>query len=81
MSAEDIQFKLKSYSHQEYNQPHFTDFAKIRERLAKCLDPFDRPRRLKRVQKDESFPLPEWLIQAAGDGRLPRSWLTGTYDV
>jgi len=81
LSPEGIRSKLQSYSHQEFNVPHYTDLENIRRRTSACVDPFDRhdyPTR--RLKEDESPRVPEWLTKAAGEGLLPRYWLTGVYD-
>jgi len=40
--ADFISNKLKNYTHQEYNQPKFTDISMIKERINKSKDLFDR---------------------------------------
>lgn len=39
----EIANKIKSFAHQEYNKPEFTDHDKIIERISKGVDLFDRP--------------------------------------
>lgn len=42
-SPEEIAVKIKSFSHQEYNQPQFTSIQAINERMNKGRDLFERP--------------------------------------
>jgi hypothetical protein len=42
MSTEDIQRKIKSFSHTEFDLPHITDTAEIRRRIHEGLDVFSR---------------------------------------
>lgn len=43
MTPELISEKIKSFSHQEYNKPEFTDTVAITDRILKKMDLFDRP--------------------------------------
>jgi len=43
MSAEQIANKIRSFSHQEYNTPDFTDPKAISDRIRDYKDLFDRP--------------------------------------
>lgn len=42
MTPEEIQNKIKTFAHQEYNDIRYTDVEKIKERLENLQDPFDR---------------------------------------
>ena len=69
---EGISKKIKSYSHSEYNKPEFTDEKKIKERIKKRIDIFDRDYKYKKVDLDDTFPkyilenlskYSNWIIQ------------------
>jgi len=42
MSPEEIQNKILTFAHQEFNNDNFTNLEKIKERLKNLQDPFDR---------------------------------------
>ena len=54
--AYGISKKIKSYSHSEYNKPEFTDERKIKERIMKKIDIFDRNYKYDRIEIDQTFP-------------------------
>ena len=43
MTPEKIQKKILTYSHQEFNNPEYTDIEKIKHRMFTGVDMFDRP--------------------------------------
>jgi glycosyltransferase involved in cell wall biosynthesis/GT2 family glycosyltransferase/cephalosporin hydroxylase len=43
MTPEEIQRKIMTYSHQEFNNPEYTDIEKIKYRMYNGLDMFERP--------------------------------------
>lgn len=56
--ADAISLKLRSFSHQEYNRPQFTDVEKIKERMLIGRDVLDRDslHHYERVPIDSTFP-------------------------
>lgn len=52
----DIIYKIESYSHQEYNNPYFTDADKIKDKIKNCQDIFERPISFSIVDIDDTFP-------------------------
>jgi beta-1,4-mannosyl-glycoprotein beta-1,4-N-acetylglucosaminyltransferase len=56
--VEKIVYKLKSFAHTEYSTDHFTDPARIAEKLQTGDDLFDRGTRYDTLAIDESFPRP-----------------------
>jgi beta-1,4-mannosyl-glycoprotein beta-1,4-N-acetylglucosaminyltransferase len=48
--------KIKSYSHQEFNTPRFTNKDNIEKKILKGEDLFDRKLKYKIVNLDETFP-------------------------
>ena len=62
MSPEDICYKIGSFSHTEFMNPRFTDVEKIKERIKKKIDPFDRKSKngdllgLTKIEIDETYP-------------------------
>ena len=67
-----ISEKIKGYSHQEYNQPEFTDEKKIEERIKNRVDIFERNLKYERIDLDNTFPkyilenldkYKNWIIQ------------------
>ena len=67
-----ISKKIKGYSHQEYNQPEFTDEKKIAERIKNRVDIFERNLKYERIDLDNTFPkyilenldkYKNWIIQ------------------
>ena len=68
---EKIVEKIKSYSHGEFNIKDFLDENKIKQKIEKGEDIFNRGYKIKRVEIDSSFPkyivenketLKEWII-------------------
>lgn len=71
MSPEEIQKKIKSFAHAEFNIEKFTNLKGIEDRINNKKDIFDRDQKYKIVQLDESFPdyinknlekLKEWVL-------------------
>lgn len=56
--AEKIKEKIKSFAHQEYNQPNYTDVEIIKKRIIEGKDIFERSKkkRYASVAVDQSFP-------------------------
>ena len=48
--------KIKSYAHQEFNNPKFTDLKNIEKKISMGKDLFDRNIQYNIVELDESFP-------------------------
>jgi beta-1,4-mannosyl-glycoprotein beta-1,4-N-acetylglucosaminyltransferase len=42
MTPEEIQNKIKTFAHQEFNKENFTNVENIKERIKNLIDPFDR---------------------------------------
>ena len=65
MEIPQIQQKIKSFSHQEYNSNEFLDPEKIENRVKNYLDLFDRPNEythdFKVVEVNEFSYLPEGI--------------------
>tara|TARA_A100001011_G_scaffold242734_1_gene250739 strand:+ start:1269 stop:2075 length:807 start_codon:yes stop_codon:yes gene_type:complete len=55
-SAENISQKIKSFAHGEFNKEHLSDEEKIKERILKGEDVFERGYKIKKVRIDETFP-------------------------
>ena len=55
-SAENISKKIKSFAHGEFNKEHLSDEEKIKQRIQKGEDIFERGFKLKRINIDDSFP-------------------------
>tara|TARA_B100000886_G_scaffold257231_1_gene182378 strand:+ start:1080 stop:1886 length:807 start_codon:yes stop_codon:yes gene_type:complete len=55
-SAENISKKIKSFAHGEFNKEHLSDEEKIKQRIQKGEDVFERGFKLKRINIDDSFP-------------------------
>lgn len=53
---EFISSKIKSYTHNELDKEEFTNLKKISERIKNLKDPFDRNKKLVKIQLDSSFP-------------------------
>ena len=52
----DLSMKIKGGAHQEENKEEFTNLEKIKEKLIKNIDLFERKFSYKKVELDESFP-------------------------
>jgi len=55
-SAENISKKIRSFAHGEFNKEHLTDEMKIRDKILKGEDVFERGFKIKKVSIDKSFP-------------------------
>ena len=55
-SAENISKKIRSFAHGEFNKEHLSDEEKIKERILKGEDVFERGYKIKKVRIDETFP-------------------------
>ena len=55
-NAENISKKIKSFAHGEFNKEHLSDETKIKERMDKGEDVFERGYKLKKIEIDETFP-------------------------
>jgi hypothetical protein len=38
-----MKYKIENFAHQELNQKDFTDVTKLKERIEKKIEPFQRP--------------------------------------
>ena len=56
MKPEEISQKIKSMAHTEFNREEFVDTEKIKIKIEKLQDPFDRNHKLKKVKIDENYP-------------------------
>ena len=54
--AENISKKIKSFAHGEFNKEHLVDENKIKERIEKGEDVFERGYKIKKIDIDETFP-------------------------
>ena len=55
-NPEIISSKIKSYTHLEYDKDEFTDVEKIKKRILELKDPYDRGKKLTKVEINEDFP-------------------------
>ena len=55
-SAENISKKIKSFAHGEFNKKNLADETKIKERIQKGEDIFERGYKIKKIDIDETFP-------------------------
>ena len=55
-SAENISKKIKSFAHGEFNKEHLADEAKIKNRIKKGEDVFERGFKIKKIDIDDTFP-------------------------
>jgi beta-1,4-mannosyl-glycoprotein beta-1,4-N-acetylglucosaminyltransferase len=71
MKPKEIQRKIKSFAHSEFNKEEFTNLDKITYRLNNRLDIFDRKQFYNKVKLDDDFPqyikenlkeFKEWLL-------------------
>ena len=56
MTAQEIQKKIKSFAHSEFNTNNFTNLNKINDSIENKIDLFDRKMDYKKVSFDNSFP-------------------------
>lgn len=56
-NASKIQEKMKSYSHSEFDLPHYTDIAEIQRRIDNNIDVIDRPN----VDVHPRWELPQYV--------------------
>ena len=72
MDYNKISEKIKSSEHQEFNKIDYNNPEKIKYRIERLIDPFDRNFTLKKVEIDESFPeqirnnknyYKEWILE------------------
>ncbi|MDC3152334.1 hypothetical protein OA496_01135 [Pelagibacteraceae bacterium] len=55
-SAENISKKIKSFAHGEFNKEHLADEIKIKDKIQKGEDIFERGFKIKKIKIDETFP-------------------------
>ena len=55
-SPENISKKIKSFAHGEFNKDHLVDEIKIKEKIKKGEDVFERGFKIKKINIDDSFP-------------------------
>ena len=55
-SAENISKKIKSFAHGEFNKEQLADEAKIKNRIKKGEDVFERGFKIKKIDIDDTFP-------------------------
>ena len=53
--------KIKSYAHQEFNKSEFIDKDKIKNKISKGLDLFERDIKYNIVELDDTFP--EYIVK------------------
>ena len=56
MDPELISLKLKTFAHSEFSEKNFSDVERIKNRIEKKIDLFDRGHQYKKVKLDNSFP-------------------------
>ena len=70
-TPENISKKIKSFAHGEFNKEHLADETKIKDRINKGEDVFERGFKIKKIKIDESFPdyirqnqdiLKKWIV-------------------
>ena len=61
-TVEEIQRKIKSFTHQEFNTEEYTNLLKISQRMEKGLWPFDDNRQLKFIPFN-SLIMPNYIIE------------------
>ncbi len=69
-SAENISQKIKSFAHGEFNKGHLSDEEKIKERIQKGEDVFERGYKIKKIKIDETFP--DYIQQ---NQNMLKSWI------
>ena len=71
MKPEEIQKKIKSFAHDEFNKSEYLDIAKIKNYVSEGKDLFNRKQEYSRVDLDRSFPkyvfdnktnLNDWIV-------------------
>ena len=55
-NPELISSKIKSYTHSEYDKNDYTNIENIKKRILELKDPYDRDKKLMKVDIDENFP-------------------------
>ncbi len=55
-SPEFIASKIKSYVHDEYDTDEFTSLENIKKRIDNFTDPFNRNKKLKKINLDDKYP-------------------------
>ena len=55
-TPENISKKIKSFAHGEFNKRHLADETKIKNRIEKGEDVFERGFKIKKIKIDETFP-------------------------
>jgi len=55
-SPEFISSKIKSYVHHEYDTDEFTNVQNIKKKIDNLIDPFNRDKKLKKVNLNDKFP-------------------------
>ena len=61
LEPEEISKKLKTFAHTEYSSDHFTSVEKIRKKIEKKVDLFDRGEKYQIEKLNDTFP--EYLIE------------------
>ena len=56
MDPELISLKLKTFAHSEFSEKNFSDVERIKNKIEKKIDLFDRGHQYKKVKLDNSFP-------------------------
>ena len=71
LTPEEIQKKIKTFAHTEFDKDEFTNLDNIRESVENGIDLFDKSKKFKKTKIDNSFPryivenkskLSEWII-------------------
>jgi len=60
-TPDSIVKKIKSYAHQEFNKSEFTNIDKIKNKISKGLDLFERDIKYNIVELDDTFP--EYIVK------------------
>ena len=69
-SPKNISNKIKSFAHGEFNKDHLADEIKIKERISKGQDVFERGFKIKKIKIDETYP--EYIRQNLG---IMKDWI------
>ena len=55
-TPDEISKKIKSFAHQEFNKPNFTNIEEIRKKINNRVDIFDRQYKYQKINLDDNFP-------------------------
>ena len=55
-TPDEISKKIKSFAHQEFNKPNFTNIEEIQKKINNRVDIFDRHYKYQKINLDDNFP-------------------------